>query len=218
MLEDKYQDIASFQVNQEKLLSTLEQEIIELNSSSSDKEQRLDHVESTVDWIDKNVKIYIDRRVKEINMSIDSVKSGYNSETVMGQIKENVKEILKNSIPTTDLRHLRQELESIKHKNKRDEIVIENIRSVVTEVKDQLDRTLESPLNFSLRTKNPPRVSLEKKEKEWDLTKNAINSSAKLLNQLIETKITESSDLAIIKKCNSDVKKLRVIPKAAMIF
>ena len=49
MLEDKYQDIASFQVNQEKLLSTLEQEIIELNSSSSDKEQRLDHVESTVD-------------------------------------------------------------------------------------------------------------------------------------------------------------------------
>ena len=82
-------------------------------------------------------------------MSIDSVKSGYNSETVMGQIKENVKEILKNSIPTTDLRHLRQELESIKHKNKRDEIVIENIRSVVTEVKDQLDRTLESPLNFS---------------------------------------------------------------------
>ena len=152
MLEDKYQDIASFQVNQEKLLSTLEQEIIELNSSSSDKEQRLDHVESTVDWIDKNVKIYIDRRVKEINMSIDSVKSGYNSETVMGQIKENVKEILKNSIPTTDLRHLRQELESIKHKNKRDEIVIENIRSVVTEVKDQLDRTLESPLNFSLRT------------------------------------------------------------------
>ena len=41
-----------------------------------------------------------------------------------------------------------------------------------------------------------------------DLTKNVIDSSAKLLNQLIKTKITESSDLAIIKKCNSDVKKV----------
>ena len=141
-------------------------------------------------------------------MSMDSVKSSYDSETVTGQIKENVKKILNNSIPGADLRHLRQELESIKHKNEQDEIVIENIRCVVTEVKDQLDRTLESPLNFSLRTEIPPRVSLEKKEKERDLTKNAIDSSAKLLNQLIETKITESYDLAIIKKCKSDVKKV----------
>ena len=208
LLEDKHQDVMSVQLNQERLLSTLEQEIIELNSSSSIRDQRLDHIERTVDRIDKNVKIYIDTRVKEINMSIDSVKSGYDSEIVTGQIKENVREILNSSIPGTDLRHLRQEVESIKHKNKRDEIVIDNLRSVVTEVKDQLDRTLESPLNFSMRTEIPPRVTLERKEKERDLTKNAIDSSTKLLSQLIETKISESSDLAIIKKCNSDVKKV----------
>ena len=208
LLEDRVLDINSFQVNQEKILATVEQEIIELNSSSSDKEQRLVHVERTVDRIDKNVKLYIDRRVKEINLSIDSVKTGLDSEVITGQIKENVKEILNNSVPGADLKDLRQELESIKHKNKRDEIVIENMRSVVTGVKDQLDRTLESPLNLSLRSENPPRVNLEKKEKERELTKNAIDSSAKLLNQLIEAKITEFSDLAIIKKCNSDVKKV----------
>ena len=107
LLKDKDENVASFQVNQEKLLSTLEQEITELNSSSSVRDQRLDHMERTVDRIDKNVKIYIDRKVKEINMLINSVKSSYDSETVTGQIKENVKEILNNSIPGADLRHLR---------------------------------------------------------------------------------------------------------------
>ena len=208
LLEQKDQEIVECQENQERLLSTLEQEIIELSSSNTDKEQRLVNVERTVDRIDKNVKLYIDRRVRELNSSIDSVKASYDNDSISGQIRENVKEILNNSVPETDLKDLRQEVESIKHKNKRDEIVLENMRSVVTGVKDQLDRTLESPLNLSSRNEINPRLDHSKKEKERDLVKNAIDSSAKLLKQLITTTITEISDLAIIKKCNSDVKKV----------
>ena len=208
LLEVKTQDIVASQTNQDRLLSTLEQEIIELSSSNNDKEYRLGQVEKTVERIDKNVKVYIDRKVKELSSNIESVKNAYDTQTISGQIKENVKEILNNSVPSTDLNELRREVESIKHKTRCDGVVLENMRTVVTGVKDQLDRTLESPLNFSSDLSNSLRVDRSKKEKERELIKSAIDSSANLLKQLIDTKISENSDLAIIKKCNSDVKKV----------
>ena len=52
------------------------------------------------------------------------------------------------------------------------------------------------------------------RSRERDLTRDAIESSAKLIRQLISPVISISSDLSLIQKSNADVKKVTSYVKA----
>ena len=83
---------------------------------------------------------------------------------------------------------------------------MESMRNVVQDVKNQLDSSAEGVTGISIIQDNS--ASAEKRNRERDLTKNAIESSAKLLRQLVEPQVNQLSDLALIKKCSMDVKKV----------
>jgi len=187
----------------EERLSKVETDITSVRIATVEIRAKIDKIESTVEMIDKNVKIYIDRKISSVKTTISSLKPNLDHDYISKILNENIKEAIDSSASD-----IRKEIDSIEQKTKCDEIVTENMRTVVTEVKDQLDRSLESSLNFSVRSDTTIRYDGTKRIRERELTKNAIESSAKLIRQLINVKITDSSDIGLIQKSNNDVKKV----------
>ena len=187
----------------EEKIAKVEADITSVRIGTVENRAKIDKIESTVEMIDKNVKIYIDRKISSVKNTVSNLKPNLDHEYISKFLNENVKEAIDNSASD-----IRKEIDSIKQKTKCDEIVMENMRTVVTGVKDQLDRTLESPLNFSVRSDTTVREDNSKKVRERELTKNAIESSAKLIRQLINVRITDCSDIGLIQKSNNDVKKI----------
>ena len=66
-------------------------------------------------------------------------------------------------------------------------------------------QTQDSNLDNSLSTTFNP---LDRRNKERDLIRDAIESSSKLIHQLISVKISNTSDVSLIRKCNLDIKKV----------
>ena len=62
--------------------------------------------------------------------------------------------------------------------------------------------------NITLLPRQEPLGSVNKKDRERDLVKNSIESTAKLLRQLIKVSVNQFSDMSHIKKCNDDIKKV----------
>ena len=82
------------------------------------------------------------------------------------------------------------------------------MKTVVSEVKDQLDKSLDrsgitSASNISLGS-----VDNRRRDRERDLTRNAIEGSARLIRQLTLVKVNEFSEVGLIRKCNQDVCKI----------
>ena len=96
-------------------------------------------------------------------------------------ISNNVKNVLNSSAPATEVRELVKEIEAIKHQSQCDNMLMENMRTVVSEVKDQLDRSLDRSINTSAPTSSIDPVNSQRKDRERDLTKNAIEGSARLI-------------------------------------
>ena len=119
-------------------------------------------------------------------------------------ISNNVKNVLNSSAPATEVKELVKEIEAIKHKSKCDNMLMENMRTIVSEVKDQLDRSV----NTSAPNSSIEPVDSQRKDRERDLTKNAIEGSARLIRQLTLVKINEFSEVGLIRKCNQDVRKI----------
>ena len=77
-----------------------------------------------------------------------------------------------------------KEIEAIKHQSQCDNMLIENMRTVVSEVKDQLDKSLDRSTVNSSSSMVLGSVDTRRKDRERDLTRNAIEGSARLIRQL----------------------------------
>ena len=116
--------------------------------------------------------------------------------------------VLNSSAPATEVSELVKEIEAIKHQSQCDNMLIENMRTVVSEVKDQLDKSLDRSVNTSTSNISIEPVDNRRKDRERDLTRNAIEGSARLIRQLTLVKINEFSEVGLIRKCNQDVRKI----------
>ena len=94
----------------------------------------------------------------------------------------------------------------LKHKQLCDENAI-SISKTIANVKDQIDSTIDDsrfPLNDSAQYSR----SRINRDNEHNLIHDSIESSAKLICQLIAVKVSIQSDLSSIKKSNDDIKKV----------
>ena len=192
------------QVNQ---VASLEKKIDGLAAIQQIQGTRIEGIEIRVERIDRNLKGYVDNQVLKISKDIEDAKLTSSTGEISVLISNNIKECIANSAPEP-LNQLKREVASIKHKVQCDHIIMESMRSVVLEVKNQLDSSAENIGNPGISVTQPNSSSAEKRDRERDLTKNAIESSAKLLKQLVMPSVDQFSDLALIKKCNMDVKKV----------
>ena len=156
---------------------------------------KIGSVESRVELIDRNLKSYVDVRIKNVTKNIEECKITQDKKEIKEYNSSNIKNALDNSIPVNDMKGIVDELETIKHKSLCDNVLLENMRSVVSEVKDQLDKSLDRSINSVSPNHNISIINSQRKERETDLTKNSIEGTARLIRQLTLVKVSEFSDV-----------------------
>ena len=176
-----------------------------LETDSELTSSRLGSLEARVDLIDANLKSYVDSHLRRVNKKIDESRISQDKEELNMFISNNVKDVLNSSAPAAEVKELVKEIEAMKHQSQCDNMLIENMRTVVSEVKDQLDKSLERSVNTSASNISLGPVDNQRKDRERDLTRNAIEGSARLIRQLTLVKINEFSNVGLIRKCNQDV-------------
>ena len=98
-------------------------------------------------------------------------------------------------------------IKSLKRKQLCDEHAISLISETIANVKDQVDSTLDDSRSI-LNDSNQHSRSRLNRDNERNLIHDSIESSAKLIRQLIAVNVSIHSDLSSIKKSNDDVKKV----------
>ena len=133
--------------------------------------------------IDINLKSYVDSHVRKVNKKIDESRISQDKEELNMFISNNVKDVLNSTALEAEVNKLVKEieLEAIKHQSQCDNMLIENMRTVVSEVKDQLDKSLERSANSSSSNISLGPIDNQRKDRERDLTRNAIEGSARLI-------------------------------------
>ena len=179
-----------------------------LEKDSEVTSSRIGSLEARVDLIDVNLKSYVDSHMRKVNKRINDSTISQDKEELRVLISKNVREVLNSSAPAIEVKELAKEIETIKHQSQCDNMLIENMRTVISEVKDQLDKSLDRSA-ASLPSSIPlGAVDNRRKDRERDLTRNAIEGSARLIRQLTLVKINEFSEVGLIRKCNQDVRKI----------
>ena len=189
--------------------------IMSNNLNTDDKIERL---RSDVDKIDRGVKRYIDNRLADIKTQIDKNKILDDKGNLTNPILQNIKEALVKEPPVEPLKEIRSEIESLKVRNKCEEITIASIRDSAIDVKNKLEMSGIENMSHSINNESTGLLSTINSsfhnQKERDLVKDAIDNSAKLIHQIIKIKVSESSELNLIHKCNVDIKKITSYSKS----
>ena len=89
----------------------------------------------------------------------------------------------------------------LQEKNTTDDLIIEGLRELVIDVKEQLDKTRDD--NWSNIAK-PAAANNGHQSKECELIKNSVEGSTQLIHHLISTKVNKTSDEGLINKCNKE--------------
>ena len=183
----------------------------------------IDSLDCRVNQLDKDLKTYVDSQFKGVYERIEKIPPPGTA----------------NQPPHTQassIEMLKREVKSIKSKQKRDELTISYISDAIADVKDQLDQSLDKSVGSDIdnsheltpplpeitpvQSEVSPREMLRNnpsnsRTNERDLIKDSVESTAKLIRQLINTKISEHTDFNLIKKCNNDVKKVTAYVKSS---
>ena len=181
-LEDSLKSISN-------LCTNISQKLDIVTDNSSTNSNRLLNLESRVDELDRNTKLYIDAKLN----------------SVVNQIPKTSNELTHSS----DLRieTLKKEVRSLKRKQLSDEHAISLISETIANVKDQVDSSLDESRSFSNNTTQFSRTRINR-DNERNLMHDSIESIAKLIRQLIAGKVSIHSELSIIRKSNDDIKKV----------
>ena len=124
-----------------------------------------------------------------INHSISDVKRDFNQGYVNLTIA---------SEPTEPEEDIWDEVRSLKFQNKASEKLIEYLKGMLGDVKQELDRSLKE--NNCFPKPKTPRGNNQ--VKECKLIQSSVEGSTKLIRQLISTEVNKNSDFGLIKKCN----------------
>ena len=170
-----------------KLCSNISQKLDVVIDNSSTNSSRITVIEHRVDELDRNTKLYVDSKFNSV------LNKPFLGPTPTSQ----------NS--PIDL--LRKEVKSLRRKQLSDERAISLISETIANVKEQVDSTLEDSRSFHEEPSCSSR-SRPNRDNERTLMHESIESSAKLIRQLITNNISIHSDLNTIKKSNDDIKKV----------
>ena len=187
-------------------------------SNNLDTDDKIERLRSDVDKIDRGVKRYIDNRMVDLKTQIDKNRILDDKGNLTNPILQNIKEALVKEPPVESLKEIRSEIESLKVRNKCEEITIASIRDLAIDVKNKLEMSGIENISQSINNESTGLLttinSSFHKQKERDLVKDAIDNSAKLIRQIIKVKVSESSELNLIRKCNVDIKKITSYSKS----
>jgi len=187
-------------------------------SNTLNTDDKIESLRSDVDKIDRGVKRYIDNRFADIRTLIDKSRILDDEGNLSSTILQDIKDALVKEPPVESLKEIRSEIESLKVRNKCEEITIANIRDIAIDVKNKLEMSGIENISHSVNNESSGLLSTFNssihKQKERDLIKDAIDNSAKLIRQIIKVKVSESSELNLIRKCNVDIKKITSYSKS----
>ena len=108
---------------------------------------------------------------------------------------------------------LKREIKSLKRKQQSDECAISLLTETIANVKQQVDSTMEDSRLLTNESFYSSRSRINR-DNERSLMHESIENSAKLIRQLIATKVSTHSDLNSIKKSNDDIKKVNAYVKS----
>ena len=181
-----------------QLYANISQKLDIVGNNTSTNSTRLSAVEHRVDELDKSVKTYVDAKLKS---AINQVSKSSLDKTIPPNAFKRPFEALK------------KEIKSLKHKQLCDKNAISIISETIANVKDQIESTIVDSRSSSLNdTTHPSRPRLNR-DNERILIHDSIESSAKLIRQLIAVKVSSHSELSSIKKSNDDIKKVTAYTK-----
>ena len=93
----------------------------------------------------------------------------------------------------------------IKEKEFCNEQMIDSLRNLIVDVKEQVDNSiLESSNNSRRQTHVRSRLPSTQLRNEADIVKGGIEGSVRLISQLISTEIIDTNDLSLIRKCKKE--------------
>ena len=180
-----------------KLCSDISQKLDIVVDNSSTNSSRITVVENRVDELDRNTKFYVDSKINSVlNKSLLDPPPHPSQRS-----------------QETPIDLLRKEVKSLKRKQLSDERAISLISETIANVKDQFDSTLEDSRQAQDDFSHASR-SRQNRDNERILMHESIESSAKLIRQLIANNVSIHSELNTIKKSNDDIKKVNAYVKS----
>jgi len=172
------------------LCSNISQKLDIVIDNSSTNSSRITVIEHRVDELDRNTKLYVDSKISSI------LNKPFLDPTPLSR-----------SSHDSPIDRLRKEVKSLRRKQLSDERAISLISETIANVKEHVDSTLEDSRSIQEDFSHSSR-SRKNRDNERILMHESIESSAKLIRQLITNNISIHSDLNTIKKSNDDIKKV----------
>ena len=229
---ERLQRLEKSNVDRDKSLDLIRIDIDEISekvnlvmSNTLNNNDKIEDLKSDIDKIDKGVKRYIDNRLANIRTQIEETRIINDKGEITIPILQNIKDALNKEPPFESLKEIRSEIESLKVRNKCEEITISNIRDLAVEVKNKLEQSGLENLSLPGAISNTSSSNISaimhpslhissNRAIERDLVRNTIDNSAKLIHQIIKVKVSETSELSLIRKCNVDIKKITTYSKS----
>ena len=138
--------------------------------------ERINSLNTKISKIDKTFKGYIDGRINKFPRLINQDNTVPNPVLPLE--------------PTSSVEGVRNKVRQLKGKNMTDELIIEGLRGLVADVKEQLDKTLEDNCSIVAR---PGAEFSEHVSRECKLIKGSVEGSAPLIQQLMSTKVNTTN-------------------------
>ena len=124
------------------------------------------------------------------------------NEHTIQQIREDIARNVAEGVPESikkQITEVRRELEKLKRTDFCTEQMIDSLRNLIVDMKDQVDNSiLENSNNSRTQVYSRSRLPSTQLRNEADIVRGGIERSVKLISQLIRTEIIDSNDLSLI--------------------
>ena len=208
MLEAK---INSIQASIRKISDSLNQAetaVSKLQETQVNMQGRVNQLEQKVYLIDSNIKAYIGRKLAPIKEKVSNLRvegfQDYNAD-LTPTIQTKIRSTVEKYCSEVGLTQIRQELRELKDHNTIEERTVENLREIVVEVREQINRNpLSANITRSAHTSTPVPPDPTQSSRECEVIRYNIERSIRQIRQLTATVINMGSDVGLIKKCNKE--------------
>ena len=178
-----------------------------INDTKSIRSQ-LGELSTRVNSIEESTSEFIRDKIEVVTARMVETGSREIIERIDTQIREAIVKNLPDVMPESikkQIHEVRRDLEKLKRKEFCNEQMMDSLRNVIVDVKEQVDNSIvENSNNSRPQTHVRNRIHSAQMRNEADIVKGGIERSVKLIAQLISTEIIDTNDLGLIRKCNKE--------------
>ena len=186
-------------------VTEIQESIHQVQTTQREAEARLSRVETRIDLIDRNLKSYVHQKIAPVKQKVALLQQDKSSIQVTRQIQDTIKSKVEGYCEELGLPELRKEIVELREQSSADERTVGNLRDLVVEVRDQVIRNpLSTNVSRAIHTSTPYPPDPAQTSRECEVIRNNIERSVRLIRQLTSTRVTISSDVGLIKKCNKE--------------